>query len=164
MAASTLALSILLHECTSPLWCVVLRMVKTWTEAQLLHQDSGFSHLVSQCSSRWNKSYQQINKKVQPSQTLFIPATFQTNTGTKPHPLCVHLEVSHTMRKLQLSATNLFLGDSSEGLKRKLLLTLKMRSPIPRFVLFTIMLAVQTSPASAPSHSNYIWGVFSSSN
>lgn len=36
-------------------------------------QDSGLSHLISQCSSIWNKNYQQINKNVKPSQTLSLP-------------------------------------------------------------------------------------------
>lgn len=48
--------------------------------------DSGLSHLVSQCSSIWNKNYRQINK----SKTIpnIIPATCQTNTRTGPHLLC----------------------------------------------------------------------------
>lgn len=115
---------------------------------------------VSQCSSRWNKNYQQINKKVQPSQTLFIPATFQTNTGTKPHPLCVHLEVSHTMRKLQLSATNLFSEDSSEGLKRKLLLMLKDEKSDTSFCLIYHHASSSDTTCLFPPDSNYIWGVF----
>lgn len=65
--------------------CNAWKMVKDsdWTNFHVLF-DSGLSHLVSQCSSIWNKNYRQINKTI----PNIIPATFQTNTRTGPHLPC----------------------------------------------------------------------------
>lgn len=65
--------------------CNAWKMVKDldWTNFHVLF-DSGLSHLISQCSSIWNKNYRQINKTI----PNIIPATFQTNTRTGPHLPC----------------------------------------------------------------------------
>lgn len=53
------------------------------------------------------KNYQQINKK-QNHPKHYPCHILKTNTRTGPHLLVWFLQVSHAMRKLQLSATNFF--------------------------------------------------------
>lgn len=84
MATSILALSILLKWTQQPLNLPSERWWRLNVNFPVI-LDSGLSHLISQCSSIWNKNYRQINKsKTTPN---IIPATFQTNTRTGPHPL-----------------------------------------------------------------------------
>lgn len=81
-----------------------------WTTALIFHVrtlacchvSSHSVHQYETLKTKQKKTYQQINKTI----PNIFPAMFQTNTRTGPHLLCATCwSHTHTMRKLQLSAT-----------------------------------------------------------